>query len=200
MYFFNLLHALPLSSLPLSPSPSFPPSLLCLLPSTFPLSFHSSLHLPSLSSLLSHLLLSISYSYGLLSISPLSSPSSSSFPPFLSQACVQTVEALSAGQPITEEDLVLLGQLPDPIYGYKQFYSMLRFFLLSMRSNPVVTLLMLQESQQQEVSLEELFERAEVEDSAEVHNSPMSGFSMLFRSPICYVVAQYVLITTLNKC
>ena len=98
------------------------------------------------------------------------------------------MEALSAGQSITEEDLVLLGQLPDSIHGHWQFYSVLRSFLLSMRSNPVVTLLILQESLQEEVSLEELFERAEVEDSAEVCNSPMSGFSMLFRS------RQYVLI------
>ena len=78
------------------------------------------------------------------------------------------MEALSADQPITEEDLVLLGRLPDPIHGHLRFYSVLHSFLLSMRSNPVVTLLTLQESQQHEVSLEELFERAEKEDSAEV--------------------------------
>ena len=69
---------------------------------------------------------------------------------------------------------MLLGRLPDPIHGHLKFYSVLRSFLLSMRSNPVVTLLILQESQQQEASLEELFERAEKEDSAEVHNSPLS--------------------------
>ena len=37
-----------------------------------------------------------------------------------------------------------------------------------MKKDPVVSLLTLKESQQQETSLEELFEKAETEDSAEV--------------------------------
>ena len=81
---------------------------------------------------------------------------------------MQTVEELSAGQHVPEEDLVLLGKLPDATQGYGQFYSQLRSFLLPLKSDPVVTFLILQESQQQEASLEKLFERAEKEDSAEV--------------------------------
>ena len=76
------------------------------------------------------------------------------------------MERLIAGQYVTKEEL--LGQLPDPPDNYQKFYSQLRSILLSMKSDPVVTLLTLQDSQQQEASLEELFERAEKEDSAEV--------------------------------
>ena len=81
------------------------------------------------------------------------------------------MEALIAGQHVHEEDLVLLGQLPDTTHGYGQFSSVLRSILLSMRSDPVIILLTLQEAQQQVTSLEELFERAEAEDSAEVCSS-----------------------------
>ena len=63
---------------------------------------------------------------------------------------------------------MLLGQLPDAKHGYGQFHSLLRSFLLPMKKDPVVSLLTLKESQQQETSLEELFEKAETENSAEV--------------------------------
>ena len=86
----------------------------------------------------------------------------------LSQLCVKTIERLVAGQHISEEDLVLLGQLPDATQGHEQLFILLRSFLLPMKSDPLVTLLTLQESQQQELSLEQLFVRAESEDSAEV--------------------------------
>ena len=103
--------------------------------------------------------------------------SSISFPSFFlyvshfslpSQACIEAVEALSAGQYVTVEKLVLLGELPDDTHG--QFYSLLRSNLLPMKDNLVVDLLTLQESQQ-EASLQQLFERAEAEDSAEVCDS-----------------------------
>ena len=91
-------------------------------------------------------------------------------PPFLlPQTCVEAVEALSAGKHVSEEDLVLLGQLPDAIQGHRHLYTLIRSFLLPMKSDPVVTLLTLPESKQQEASLEQLFERAETEDSAEVY-------------------------------
>ena len=76
------------------------------------------------------------------------------------------MEELIAGQDVTKE--ALLGQLPDPPDVYRQFYSKLHSIVLSMKSDPVVTLLILPESQQQEASLEELFERAEKEGSAKV--------------------------------
>ena len=82
--------------------------------------------------------------------------------------CVEAVEALSAGKHVSEEDLVLLGQLPDPTQGHRHLFTLIRTFLLPMKRNPVVTLLTLQESEQQKASLEQLFEREETEDSAEV--------------------------------
>ena len=91
--------------------------------------------------------------------------------PSLSQVCVNVMERLVAGQDITKEDLVLLGQLPDPTHGRRQFYFQLRSKLLSMKSDPMITLLILPESQQLEASLEQLFERAETENSAEVCGS-----------------------------
>ena len=81
------------------------------------------------------------------------------------------MERLVAGQHVTEEDLVLLGQLPDATQGHRQLFILLRSFLLPMKSDPLVTLLTLQESQQQELSLEQLFVKAESEDSAEVCGS-----------------------------
>ena len=96
---------------------------------------------------------------------------------------MQLVEALSAGNNVTEEDLILLGQLPDPKHDQGQFYGRLRYCLLSMKSDPLATLLILPESQQQEASLEQLFERAETENSAEVsvsmwrHKQPKVAFS-----------------------
>ena len=75
---------------------------------------------------------------------------------------------LNEGQNVTEKDLILLGQLPDLTHGQGQFYRQLHSILLSMKSHPLVTLLILPESQQQKASLEQLFEWAETEDSAEV--------------------------------
>ena len=92
---------------------------------------------------------------------------SSFFLPF--QACAQTMEKLTAGQHVTEEELELLGQLPDPAHGYSKFYSELcRTILKRMKSDPVVTLLTVELPQQQNTSLELLFDKAEAEDSAEV--------------------------------
>ena len=95
---------------------------------------------------------------------------------FQPQMCVEAVEALSAGKHVSEEDLVLLGQLPDPTQDHRHLFTLIRTFLLPMKRNPVVTLLTLQESEQQKASLEQLFEREETEDSAEVccsHQQPM---------------------------
>ena len=73
---------------------------------------------------------------------------------------------------------MLLGELPGDTHG--QFYSLLRSILLPMKDNPVVDLLTLQESQQ-EASLQQLFERAEAEDSGEVCDSSnvLSTFSIM---------------------
>ena len=105
---------------------------------------------------------SFPFSFSSLSLLPLS------LLPFFPQVCVQTMEMLIAGQHVPEENLVLLGQLP---HGRRQFYSALLSILLPMRCDPVVTLLTLQKSQQEEVSLEKLFKQTDEENSVEVCNS-----------------------------
>ena len=74
------------------------------------------------------------------------------------------MKKLIAGKYVAEEDLMLLAQLPD-------FYSQLCSILLPMKNDPIVALLTLHKSQQQEVSLEELFKRVEMEDTAQVWSS-----------------------------
>ena len=74
------------------------------------------------------------------------------------------MEKLIAGHHVTEEDLMLLCQLPDPTHGHGQFCNEI---LVCVKNNPLVTLLALQ-SQEQEASLEQLFERTKVEKNAEV--------------------------------
>ena len=84
--------------------------------------------------------------------------------------CVQIMEKLIADKHVAEEELMLLGQLPDPSHGYTQFYSVLHSLLLPMRNDPVITLLAPQNPQEQDTSLEWLFKRAETEYGAEVCN------------------------------
>ena len=71
------------------------------------------------------------------------------------------MKKLVAGQHVAEEDLMLLAQLPG-------FYSKLCSILLPMKNDPIVALLTLHKSQQQEASLEELFERVKMESTAQV--------------------------------
>ena len=78
------------------------------------------------------------------------------------------MEKLTVDQHVAEEELMLLGQLPDPLHGHMQFYSVLGSLLLPMRNDPVVTLLAPQNPQEQDTSLEQLFKKAEAENSAEV--------------------------------
>ena len=89
---------------------------------------------------------------------------------------------LIADQYVPKENLVLLGQLP---HGRRQLYSALLSILLTMRSDPVVTLLTLQKSQQEEVSLEQLFKEADEENSVEVCNSINS--QILHPELACYL-------------
>ena len=75
------------------------------------------------------------------------------------------VEKLSSGCQVTEEELVILGQLPDTNTTSGKFFSVLRNHLLSMRNDPVISLLMIEG---EEHSLEKRFQSAYSEDTAEV--------------------------------
>ena len=75
------------------------------------------------------------------------------------------VEKLSSGAQVSEQELVMLGQLPDLNTTSGKFYSVLRNHLLSMRNDPVISLLMIEGTGP---SLEERFKEANSKDTAEV--------------------------------
>jgi len=101
------------------------------------------------------------------------------------QACVSIVEAISAGKPVTEDDLILLGQLPDANSSTRRFYTTLRTHLLSMQDDPVLSLLTLK-AQGAERSLDDLFSTCREVDTAEVC------------TVVCYVVIE--VITLVSDC
>ena len=72
---------------------------------------------------------------------------------------------LSCGRQLTEEELVSVGQLPDTTTTSGRFYSVLRNRLLSMRDNPVISLLMIEGTGP---SLEEHFRVVNSKDTAQV--------------------------------
>ena len=84
------------------------------------------------------------------------------------QACVSIVEAISAGKPVTEDDLILLGQLPDANSSTQRFYTTLRTHLLSMQDDPVLSLLTLKVQGRERRSLDDLFSTCRDVDTAEV--------------------------------
>ena len=86
------------------------------------------------------------------------------------QACVHIVEAISAGQPVKEDDLILIGNLPDSKdQESRKFHTTLCNHLLGMEQDPVLSLLTLRVKGGKGKRLEELFERCRAERSAEVH-------------------------------
>ena len=93
---------------------------------------------------------------------------------------MQAVETLSVSQHVPVENLVKLGLLPGAKDGH--FYSQLREMLLPMKCDPVVALLTLQEPQ---ASLEQLFERAETENTAEVCTGVSSQIT--FTETVMYI-------------
>ena len=61
------------------------------------------------------------------------------------QGCVEAIAALSAGEPVKEDDLILIGELPDDSVTSGQFYSVLREELLKLLEDPVLTLIELRD-------------------------------------------------------
>ena len=80
---------------------------------------------------------------------------------------MQAVENItSGGENIDKDGLLLLCQLPDGSRG--KLYSQLRKILFPMKNDPVVALLTLKESKYSHM-IEELFDEAELNDTAEVN-------------------------------
>ena len=95
----------------------------------------------------------------------------------LLQACVQSVEAMSSGEHVKEEDLLILCQLPDGRYG--RLYKQLKDYLQPMQHDPVLALLTLgggggggggggNGRSKKHPSFEALFTLAQIEDTPEV--------------------------------
>lgn len=85
------------------------------------------------------------------------------------QTCVSIGEAISAGKPVTKDDLILIGQLPDANSSTWQFYTTLRTHLLSMQDDLVLSLLTLKVSGGERRSLDDLFSTCREVDTVEVH-------------------------------
>ena len=82
------------------------------------------------------------------------------------QACVQAVENITSGsENIDKDGLVLLCHLPDGSRG--KLFTQLMKQLLPMKDDPVVALLTVKENKYGP-SMEELFDTAEDENTAEV--------------------------------
>ena len=77
------------------------------------------------------------------------------------------MEAISAGKSVTEDNLILIGQLPDVDSSSQQFYTTLRTYLLSMQDDRIWSLLTLK-TQGAERSLDELFSTCRKVDTVEV--------------------------------
>lgn len=100
------------------------------------------------------------------------------------QACIQTMQNMAVGKDVMEEELIVMGKLPDASSSSGVFHSKLREHLLKMADDPARALLFLplkkkkSEEGDEEVEegeeekgrekLDDLFEQAEVEDTAEV--------------------------------
>ena len=85
----------------------------------------------------------------------------------LLQVCVSTVASISSGQHVTEDDLLPLCLLPYGTDG--RLYSIVQKHLTPMRNDPVVAQLTLKASKDKDrVSLEQLFNDADMEDTPEV--------------------------------
>ena len=99
---------------------------------------------------------------------------------YMYQSCIQTMQNIAMGKEVTEEELVVLGKLPDACSTSGYLHSGLREHMFKMLDNPARVLLYLpqaqkkqQESREEEEEegrkkLNELFQQAKDDDSAEV--------------------------------
>ena len=80
---------------------------------------------------------------------------------------MQLISQLSEEKPITNEDMLMLCNLPGSAKSPQVLYSYLRQYLLEMRHLPVVTLLVTKEKD----DLSTLFQEVEANNTAEVSTS-----------------------------
>lgn len=62
---------------------------------------------------------------------------------------MEAIASLSAGEPIREDELILIGELPDEKTKSGQFYSILRDELLKLIDDPILSLIELSDDDRQ---------------------------------------------------
>lgn len=83
--------------------------------------------------------------------------------------CLEAIAAMTSGEPLREDELILIGELPDEEAESGQFYSVLRTELLKLIGNPVLSLIQLREEEREMgVKFSRLFAAAEYKNNAKV--------------------------------
>ena len=83
---------------------------------------------------------------------------------------MEAIASLNSGQPLREDELILIGELPDETTESGQFYSLLRLELLKLIGNPVLSLIQLRlEEREAGMKFSRLFAAAEYKNNAKVH-------------------------------
>lgn len=84
--------------------------------------------------------------------------------------CLEAIAAMTSGESLREDELILIGELPDEKAESGQFYSVLRKELLKLIGNPVLSLIQLrQEERESGVKFSRLFAAAEYKNNAKVN-------------------------------
>ena len=85
------------------------------------------------------------------------------------EGCVDAVASMSAGEPVREDDLILIGELPDDTTATGQFYSVLREEMLNLIGDPVLSLIELRdEDKEAGMKFSTLFAAAQYKNNPKV--------------------------------
>ena len=83
--------------------------------------------------------------------------------------CVQAIADITAGKTIREDDLILIGELPDDSSSDGQFYSVMRKEILKLVGDPVLSLIELREEDKDAgIKFSRLFAAAEYKNNPKV--------------------------------
>ena len=85
------------------------------------------------------------------------------------QGCLDSIATISAGKAIREEDLILIGELPDSSSPDGQFYSVMRDEILKLVDDPVLSLIELRsEDKEAGTKFSRLFAAAQYKNNPKV--------------------------------
>ena len=84
--------------------------------------------------------------------------------------CMDSIATISAGKAIREEDLILIGELPDSSSPDGQFYSVMREEILKLVDDPVLSLIELRsEDKEAGMKFSRLFAAAQYKNNPKVN-------------------------------